>query len=373
MNGHTPSHHHGRAVAQMIHRYGGGGAERVTLTLARGLARVGVPTVAVATRGAGAYAESARADVDVVDLEAHGPVGFARGVLRLRRLLRRRRVRLVHCHNRGSLMMALLARVGVRPRPRLWYTWHIPEPGLILHETGLKRRVLVGALAECEVVWTDSQHIVDHLAERAPVLADRLRVFTNAVPEADPSPAQGEDEPRLLWMARITPIKDPLILMRAAGRLRDEGLRFRIVMAGSGGPADGWYEQQVMDARQALKLESVVEMAGWVDDTEALLARANIGVQTSLQEGLSLTLLEQMMAGLAVVATDCGDTAVAVRDGETGLVVPREDEDALVAALRRVVTDAAFRRRLAERARAVALERFSMTAMAHRVAELLPA
>ena len=358
-------------IAQMIHRYGGGGAERVTLTLARGLKHAGLSSLAIATRGAGEYG-LATDDIDVIDLDTHDGGSFPAGVRRLRGIFRSHRVGLVHCHNRGSLMMALAARVGIRPKPRLWYTWHIPEPGIILHETGFKRRLLVWALSRCEIIWTDSTHIADLLAERAPVLKDTLRVFINAVPESEPCNDQASDRAVLLWMARITPIKNPMMLLHAAAKLRDEGLGFRIIMAGSGGPADEWYVKQMNEAREQLGLEEIVEMPGWIDDTEALLNRANVGVQTSRQEGLSLTLLEQMMAGLAPVATDCGDTAVAVRDGETGLLIPTADEAALVDALRKVISDPVLRRRLGEQARAAAMEKFSMTAMARRVAEALP-
>lgn len=368
----TTAKPHTPVVAQMVHRYGGGGAERVTLTLARGLKHAGLSSLAIATRGAGEYGEAA-GDIEVIDLNAHDARSFPAGVWRLRRILRAHRVGLIHCHNRGSLMMALAARVGIRPRPRLWYTWHIPEPGIILHETGLKRRLLVEALRRCEIIWTDSKHIADLLGERAPVLRDKLRVFINAVPESEPSNGQASDRAVLLWMARITPIKHPMMLLRAAAVLRDEGLDFRIIMAGSGGTADDWYVKQIKQTREQLRLEPIVEMPGWVDDVDALLPRANVGVQTSRQEGLSLTLLEQMMAGLAVVATDCGDTAVAVRDGDTGLLIPSEDESALTVALRKVITDPSLRRRLGEQARAAAMDRFSMNAMARRVIEELPA
>ena len=361
-------------VAQAVHRFGGGGAQRVTLTLARGLARTGTPALGIATRDLGEYAKDVRDEIELIELGATGGVRkLVRAVRRLRGLIHDHRVGLVHCHNRGSLMMALVARVGIRLQPRIWYTWHIPEPSIILHETGLKRRLLVWALSRCDIIWTDSQHIADLLAERAPVLHNKLRVFINAVPESEPCNDQAAERATLLWMARITPIKNPMMLLRAAAELRDEGLDFRIIMAGSGGPADDWYVKQINETHRQLGLEQIVEMPGWIDDVDALLARANVGVQTSLQEGLSLTLLEQMMAGLAPVATDCGDTAVAVRDGETGLLIPTEDETALVNALRKVIRDPAMRRRLGEQARAAAMERFSMNAMAKRVAEALPA
>ena len=107
-------------------------------------------------------------------------------------------------------------------------------------------------------------------------------------------------------------------------------------------------------------------MHGWVDDVPALLRESAIGVQTSHTEGLSMTLLEQMMAGLAVVATDVGDTAVAIEHGKTGLLVPPGDDDALCDALRRLITDVELRCRLGAAAREKALAEFSLEAMAEQ-------
>src|SRR5699024_3051667 len=105
---------------------------------------------------------------------------------------------------------------------------------------------------------------------------------------------------------------------------------------------------------------------GWVADPSTLIKRAAIGVQTSKAEGLSMTLLEQMMAGLAVVATSVGDTAEAVEDGATGLLIPPDDLDALTNALRRLLTDHPLRRRMGADARKRALAEFSLDNMAQQ-------
>jgi glycosyltransferase involved in cell wall biosynthesis len=78
-----------------------------------------------------------------------------------------------------------------------------------------------------------------------------------------------------------------------------------------------------------------------------------------------------MMAGLAIVATDVGDTAVAIEHEKTGLLIPPKDEAALTTALRRLITDPALRQRLGAAAREKALAEFSLDAMARRVLEEL--
>jgi glycosyltransferase involved in cell wall biosynthesis len=91
------------------------------------------------------------------------------------------------------------------------------------------------------------------------------------------------------------------------------------------------------------------------------LARA-IGVAKillfpTLYEGFGLVVVEGMRAGLAVVTTPTGAGIDAVRDGETGLIVPIGDERATEAAVGRLLDDDALRLRLAESARAEARKR----------------
>jgi glycosyltransferase involved in cell wall biosynthesis len=66
-----------------------------------------------------------------------------------------------------------------------------------------------------------------------------------------------------------------------------------------------------------------------------------------------------LLARAAVVASDVGSVAEAVRDGETGLLVPAEDSGALADAIRRLLADADLRRRLGEQGRRQVLEQFT--------------
>jgi glycosyltransferase involved in cell wall biosynthesis len=91
---------------------------------------------------------------------------------------------------------------------------------------------------------------------------------------------------------------------------------------------------------------------------------------TRAETALPLAVLEGMLAGLPVVATDLGSIAESFLDGETGLLVPRDDLNALVGALRLLIEDAPLRERMGIDARAFALEHFGIVAMVEAYEDL---
>jgi glycosyltransferase involved in cell wall biosynthesis len=94
-------------------------------------------------------------------------------------------------------------------------------------------------------------------------------------------------------------------------------------------------------------------------------------VLPSLWEGLPGSVLEAMAAGLPVVGTDVNGTREVVVDGETGLLVPPDDVDALTDALRTLFADASLRRAMGRRGRERAEREYSIAALVERKAQLL--
>jgi len=103
-------------------------------------------------------------------------------------------------------------------------------------------------------------------------------------------------------------------------------------------------------------------LAGGRDDVAAVLARADVFVLSSTSEGLPLSILEAMAAGLPVVASSVGGVPEAVEDGATGLLVPPRDPVRLAAALERLLVDPALRRRLGSNGRERVREHFGLEA-----------
>ncbi len=113
-------------------------------------------------------------------------------------------------------------------------------------------------------------------------------------------------------------------------------------------------------------------MLGWREDVDAILDQADMLVLPSLaDECLPYVILEAMAHRLPVVSTDVAGIPEMVLDGDTGLVVPPSDRDALAAALARLAAEPADARAMGERGRRRLLEHFTQEAMVDSMSRVL--
>ena len=132
-----------------------------------------------------------------------------------------------------------------------------------------------------------------------------------------------------------------------------------LVLAG-----DGRLRPAVEEKVRCLGLGRSVVLLGTVDDPTSVYPTLDIYVQASArEEGTSNSILEAMASGLPVVATDIGGNREVVRHGETGLIVPAHDPEALRGALRELLLDPARGRRMGAAGSALVHERFSRQTM----------
>ncbi len=186
---------------------------------------------------------------------------------------------------------------------------------------------------------------------------ERLRYIGNgiAVDRFPVAPMRREPghTPIITCVARLEPVKNHLMLLEAARRLKDRGLTFELWLVGGG---EG---RAALEARCAgWGLAGHVRFLGYRDDIPALLAQSDIGALTSLKEGIPRAALESMVVGLPMVATRVNGTREVVRDGDTGLLVEVGDIEALSGALERLVADPELRARMGGRGREVVLAEY---------------
>jgi glycosyltransferase involved in cell wall biosynthesis len=155
--------------------------------------------------------------------------------------------------------------------------------------------------------------------------------------------------------------------------LKDRGLVFRAMIVGAG-PERAKLEAQV----RRLQLEGKVSLPGAVSQEElvgiyneaTLFALPCRVLDDGDRDGLPNVLLESMSVGLPVVSTPISGIPEVVRHGETGLLAPERDVDALAAAIELLLRDRDLRQRLGRNARATIEAEMSADAMAQRLAGL---
>jgi len=165
-----------------------------------------------------------------------------------------------------------------------------------------------------------------------------------------PGPAASGDPLRILCVGRLIPVKGHSVLLDAFSRARAELPGLTLAIAGSG----------PLEEKLRTRADEGVDWLGHVSPVEPELERAGIVVVPSLGEGFGMVALEAMARGRAVVASDVGGLPEIVADGETGLLVPPGDADALAAALLALARDPARARVLGEAGRRRAQVEFSV-------------
>jgi len=199
--------------------------------------------------------------------------------------------------------------------------------------------------------------------------AGRLHVIPMPVSplfEGEP-PAAIRSQDEILTVARLTEQKGIDTLIRAMAVLRDRGCRARLKIIGDG-PERASLEKEA----QALGLGDCVAFLGMLAQRELPqhYASCAVFVLPSLREGTGLVLVEALLCGAPVIATDYGGVTDIVRDQETGLLVPAGDSIALAEAIQRLLEDRLLAQRLAANGRAWVLPRFAGQQVAARFREI---
>jgi glycosyltransferase involved in cell wall biosynthesis len=217
-----------------------------------------------------------------------------------------------------------------------------------------------------------SQGVRDHFVGAGIVPARKARLVLNGIHINCPQstePLQRTAGRRLLAVSddqfvvgcvgRLVELKNHVAAIRAVARLAAVLPQLRLVLIG-GGPLR---ERLEVLARE-LGVADRVLFLGERSDARELLPGLDGFLMPSLTEGHSIALLEAMAAGLPIIATHVGGNPEIVSHEHTGLLVPANDDDAIAAALSRLVGEAALATHLGAEARGWALAHVSVPAMA---------
>lgn len=257
-------------------------------------------------------------------------------LIKLWGLIRRYRPHIVHTHTAKA---GAVGRVAARlaGAPRVVHTFH-----------GHTFRGYWGPAGSRAVIA--AEQMLARLSDRLVAVSDRVREdlveFRIAPPEKivaiplglDLSPfAVGNrrslpEKPVIGIVGRLVPIKNHALFLEMARRLIRGGFPGSFMVVGDG-ELRGELELSAAD------LKDRITFAGWRRDLPQVYSELSVVVNTSLNEGTPVALIEAMAAGVPVVATAVGGVPDVVRHGETGWLAPSGDADALAEAVRTALSE----------------------------------
>src|SRR6185436_1210498 len=221
---------------------------------------------------------------------------------------------------------------------------------------------VIGAVADLNYAHADQVSPVCRYNTRwerwRGVQPERLHVIYNGVDPTRFSPAETpveNDRPLVASVGLIFPLKGQIDLIAAAAIVRRTVPEIEIRLYGSA--SDREYFDQCEARVRELGLERTVVFAGTTKEPWDVYRRADVVAMSSISEAFPYALIEAMLCGAAIVATDVGGVREAL--GETGILVDPRDPEAMASAITALVGSAAERRRLGEAARARALSLFT--------------
>lgn len=229
-----------------------------------------------------------------------------------------------------------------------------------------------------KVVAVSSQ-VRDYAIEREKIRPDKIQVIENGIEPLDLKTLEAKeraalrreldvhaDGKLLLTVGRLTIQKGHTVLLKAIAKIAEEAPKAVFAFAGEGKQLSR-LESEAAD----LGIAARIRFLGVRRDVARLLLASDIFVQPSLWEGLSLAMLEALLSGIPVLATEVEGVVDVIENGKTGLLVPPDDAGALAKAITRLLDDNDLRTSLGRAGKAHAEEQYSVDKMCDQYEEMM--
>jgi glycosyltransferase involved in cell wall biosynthesis len=166
----------------------------------------------------------------------------------------------------------------------------------------------------------------------------------------------GVNEPVIIFVARLAEPKEPLLALQISELLQRDGCNHRMLIVGDG-------PQYPICAKYISEHQLHAAMLGKRDDVRELLESSDVFCLFSKWEGLPISILEAMAAGLPVVASAVGGIPEMVEHGKTGYLVEGFSTETAAAYIKILLGDSGLRRQMGNAARTIVRERFALDNM----------
>jgi glycosyltransferase involved in cell wall biosynthesis len=195
---------------------------------------------------------------------------------------------------------------------------------------------LLRTVRQFDVVATMGNKAATYFRSKG-VDASRIHRLTGGVDAGRFKAPSGDRDTDIVFVGRLVPIKSLDLLLRVVAEIASRGVAARTRIVGRG-PMEASLKELARD----LGIDAHVDFAGFVPDIVDELVKAKCFVLTSESEGLSLAMIEAMLAGAIPVVADVGDLGDLVEHGVNGFLVPSRDPKDFADYLFKLINDKAM-------------------------------
>ncbi len=336
------------------------GGQRQILWMGEGLKRRGGRPIFALRPGAELAARARSSGIEVVHVDPTISELGPWTVLRLRRLIAREKVDILHPQSGHTIALAALAAAGTRARI------------VFARRTTFPVRDNIGSrlkYSRADRIISVSRAGVEALVA-AGVDVTRVDVVPSGIPLDDLAPPASPEllasfgvphgAPLVVMVGALTDVKDPITFVRAVAVAKRRVRNLHALLVG-----EGHLRAAVEAEAHALELDDSFRLTGFRDDHDSFIAAGDVAALSSKLEGTPGVLLDALALGRPIAATAAGGVPEVVEDGVSGLLTPVGDPDLLGGAIARLLMDEPLAARISAAARERARE-FSIDATVER-------
>lgn len=323
-----------------------GGAEKVVLQLANGMSDTYNISICI-TKREGELLNKLAGDVNVFSLKADDGNNYST-VTKIKNIINDNNIDVVHIHNWGVFIESALASKlsGVS---KVIHTVHGPY---IFYNNDFISKLKISIRHFIEKFLSKyvskfvsvSSSIKDYMVNEIGIKNEKIEVIHNGISGLN----QKTPDPNVpgiinfVSVGRVAKIKNHQLLLNALSMIGDE-IKFHLTIVG-----DGPELNNIKVQSNKLLLNNKISFLGFRTDLDEILKNMDICVVTSDYEGISIAILEAMSVGMPVVASCVGGNPETVVDSETGMLFPKDDQEALAGALIKLSKNLELRRSMGD-------------------------
>lgn len=308
-------------VLQLIDSLEVGGAERMAVNYANALKRQIGFSALVSTRKEGGLKEQLDPEVAYLFLGKKKTIDF-KAIRKLKNFVIENKISVIHAHS-SSFFLAVVIKILTKNIKVIWHDHYGNSDFLVSRKSiflKLFSNFFDGIISVNKNLETWSK---EHLNCEDVIVLNNFVHFNNA--EKAITKLQGTSKKRIIHLANLRPQKNHDLLIEVAKKIKLDFPDWTFHLVGKDFEDD--YSTLLKSKIASNNLTQTVFIYGACEDVEAILKKCDIGILTSVSEGLPVAILEYGYFKLPIIATNVGEISSVIKDDNSGFLVTSNDSE----------------------------------------------